>query len=432
MTNGPGRRLNQRRNQDRRRAYRSLVPFWLDPLILFSFITIFSVLGSLLVSESVYTEKWRVPKYVDASTLRYSIVVLLAFAAGYFILKPRMPSNSLPALPLVSRSWIAFTLTGAIVGHLLLFGHNFLQGSLSLTEITSLFAGDTGVANQIRGNSLHVPGLTTLTQLSLPAVCLWASSRESRSRYRVALVILLLLVCARSVIFSERLALIEVMVGAAIVLIRSGIFEGAGARRRALLRYLPLPAIVVLLMMFTAYESTRSWQFYSETGQYDSALEFGSYRLLAYYTTSVNNGELMAEQLETPPYYTVEFLWNMPGSATLLGLDESRISREFRRVLTAKGTLEFNNIGGMRSPYIDYGSAVSLLGWGVAGAACARALRSWNRGSAASTVLFPIVVLTLMESPRFIYASLGRALPALLIVSLLALSSHRGSPSAMR
>ena len=80
---------------------------------------------------------------------------------------------------------------------------------------------------------------------------------------------------------------------ASVVVIRSGAIDGLGRRSRLVFRYLPVPAVALLLVAFTAYESNRSWTFYSQTGQYDSALEFGSYRLLAYYTTSINNGEFI-------------------------------------------------------------------------------------------------------------------------------------------
>jgi hypothetical protein len=191
--------------------------------------------------------------------------------------------------------------------------------------------------------------------------------------------------------------------------------------------------VTALLIFFGSLEYFRSWRFYHD--DFDSYAQFTLWRVTGYYTTAHNNSA-MALETQPPyplPYSTVQALWRIPGLAKsplgyaqLTGVDP--VARH-QAMLDRYGTPELNNEGGLFQPALDYGLAGFLLFWFACGFVAGRLYRSYLVGTLAGLTLYPLVFIAILETPRFLYLSYPRSLPAittLLIVTWLsALATHR-------
>jgi hypothetical protein len=121
--------------------------------------------------------------------------------------------------------------------------------------------------------------------------------------------------------------------------------------------------------------------------------------------------------------------WRVPGlSKTPLGYANiTGIDPEVRHraMLERYGTPELNNEGGLFQPALDYGLAGYAVFWCLCGFVSGRLYRSFLVGTLAGVMLYPLVFLAILETPRFLYLSYTRALPALLAFAVVVVLTHR-------
>lgn len=301
---------------------------------------------------------------------------------------------------LLSPRFDRFLMAVFLVSHLIFF-RDFIANP-------GLAAGVLGGNLELKHTFKTIPGVTTWTQVSLLLGAIrglrWAGILPGRVRL-VSVFHLLFFgtLFVRAILWSERLAMIE---GAVPFFIGALPRVAASARGggRMVLRFLPLILPVALLLVFTAFESLRSWGYYSS--QYGSVFEFGWRRLYTYYFEAMNTG---AATLATSGFYDgpTGYLPHAGYENLYEGLYQGTLDREYNNVsgiwyvAARMGNLLFG-------PVFFAGGCFFGLTW-----------RAFVRGRLFG-LFFPITFLGLMEILRIPYwAGLNRVLPSTFFILLL-------------
>lgn len=393
-------------------------------------------LAAVYSSEDFQTY-FRTPKSLTTSTSQLFAVGGLLFVFGALAAQvgrrpsrhgtwPWFDERQLAVLHRVSTVLFRATLVGYAS-----FAVAAAARGVSPADVVQAVVGQDVSSGELETTIGTVPGVTTLTQVGVAyavvAALLLVHGRDRRTVYRLA--VLGVLTLLRAFIFTERLALIEVAVPALVVFVlRTSQFARPG--RRLLLRFAPIPLVIMLVLGFAASEYSRSYNFY-KTRTDDSLLVFASKRLSGYYATAYNNGQLMIDHDRYPgrlPYTSVEALWTAPG-VEQVGLYDRLAGRDrsaqYDAILETYGNPEFNNPGGLASPFVDFGPAGGLLTLLGVGALLGAAYRACAQGSVAAVLLYPVAVTGLLEMPRFLYWTLGRTVPTVLSLLVVAVLVQR-------
>jgi hypothetical protein len=267
-----------------------------------------------------------------------------------------------------------------------------------------------------------VPGVTTLTQCSIVAVLLGLMPVVWNSP-RVKLVIagIFSITFFRAMLLSERLALIELVIGAFLVLFRLMVLGRAHSPRVILgLKLAPVLGPIVLLLMFGTFEYFRSYQFYKN--RFNNVAEFTIWRISAYYTTGLNNGALIHKEWDhwPLPFQSVTAFWAFPlvkyspfSYQKLTGIDPDL---KYDDLLRFKAVEEYNNDGGLLAPLNDFGEIGMCVFWLFFGVLAGLAHRSYLRGHIVGLCFYPLFFLTILETPRFIYLTMSRTTPPIVVI----------------
>lgn len=155
--------------------------------------------------------------------------------------------------------------------------------------ILDLLSGDGTTMYYIRNTCIQVEGVTTLTQLGVVYAIFFMLVQTKKinsnceKRHFIYLFIILFFTLFRSLAWSERLALLEVLIPV-IIIIMSKI-----KRKSFFIRFAPYIGIIMLLFYFGVFEYFRSWAGHYKY-IYDSYSEFVIDRVSSYYITALNNG----------------------------------------------------------------------------------------------------------------------------------------------
>jgi hypothetical protein len=237
---------------------------------------------------------------------------------------------------------------------------------------------------------------------------------------RAGVVLVFVLGAIRMVAWSERLAVIELVVTYAVA--RLAFAQVASARVWSLAAALPLAAPLLLYGAFTGTEYFRSWEFFKN--QYDSVWAFSLDRLLAYYATASNNGiGLLVENPHWPEYsgrWIAEWLYMMPwvGEALRESVGDSKV-QYYEFLLGGLGRAEFNNPSGLFPVVFDIGYAGSMLYFLAAGALVGTLYDGWRRHAVAGVLFYPPALLFALEILRFNYFASTRFFPVAVALAFL-------------
>ena len=306
-----------------------------------------------------------------------------------------------------------------------------LHGGLSVGSLMAALKGTSGASFDVRDQGQTLPGVTTLVQLEMGfmIIGLILAYRFGCRRHFFHILVPLLVVVAiawvRSKLWSERLAVIELLVPGVLLIIRLSSSEKWKVWQRAIMAAAPLAGPPLLFIFFSVSEYSRSWSgFYSETQS--SFLLFSFMRLTGYYVTALNNGAASVEALHhyDVPYNTLEWFWKFPLVKSLMpyeSMANSRPSDDYEELLTRMANPEFNNPSGVFVVRLDYGYTGGLFVWFIVGIITMVLYRSFVRGSLSGLLLYPFLFVGLLESPRVFYWGLSRGFPtwALLFFVLL-------------
>lgn len=328
---------------------------------------------------------------------------------------------------LTMAGYVAFAATGASRG-------------VTLSQVLQLLVSQNAYEGNLKDEFAGVAGITTLTQcgIAFVVVATYVLLRVRDRRLLLQLGVVLLLSLVRSFVNSERLALIEVAVPLVAVVAMAARHSAVPARRLAA-RAAPVVLAPLLLALFALFEYSRSWTFFSTRTDQPFPV-FAAVRLAGYYATSYNNGYLQLEHATYPgrlPRESVSFFWEAPfvsqlGLYDLLGTTPPTTSQD---VLERYANPEFNNLGGITAPMVDFGVVGGLVYLALLGAVIGLLYRGFREGTVIGALLYPVALTGLLELPRYLYLAQGRVVPAVLclaVVGALLLRERRAVPPRPR
>jgi len=419
-------------------------PWWTHPAVGFCSASGLSALFTYFTPGELYERYWNTWKYFDAGHLALALLCCAAFVFGaWFANRLPRPAGAAPDAALFAFTHKeallrifhgAFLLT--LAGYVVWFGAAVARGAPA-DLVLAVFRGDKGAAFEMKEVYMGtVKGITTLTQFGIVVVVLGAILTPAAGLRRTgpACAAVACLAAIRSVLNAERLAMVELAIPALVAALRAWpMFCSRGPVRRAA-QWAPLAAPFVLVAGFTLSESIRSWSYYADQGH--SLVGFGASRLSGYYVTSMNNGALLTNLFEEPlgvPFFSAPFLYRFPGINVLpraflapAGLDMD--ADPIRAVFENSANVEFNNPGGLFLPVLDFGPALGIFYWLAGGVVAGGVFVLYRRGEPPGLLLYPLLFLSLLETPRIIYWGEGRAVPAI-AVSLAVSFALRGRPA---
>lgn len=405
-------------------------PWWARPVWPLLLLTGVMAFVSIQLSEASYGV-WGSPKFLvgeHAYTLTIGIAALflglgltraLSFRNGSVTVS--FSGQQVRYLRRTYRVLFFFTL----VGYALWIASAIFQG-VSIADLNSVAQREFGAISELKSNSRPIGGLTTLTQFGPIVVTLGVLLKKIGAGKRAYWWILTLSLL-RVFFYAERLALIELVVP---LLVMSVLLVKEGARTKRALGFAPLLMAPVVWLVFAVSEYTRSWVYYQDLVDM-SFLEWVTLRLMGYYTTSFNHSALFAEvygNSTAPPIFTVRALWDAPILSSILthpGINGIPVGEWWSSVLFLNSNPEFNNTGSFLVVYAEFGLVVATMTWLAVGVVLGSVFSCMSKGSAPAMLTYSCLFIGILELPRFIYWSQGRATPALLALVVIALAYPR-------
>ena len=404
--------------------------WWLNPVWLFAAVTGSTMLTALLQSERMY-QQYGTLKYIEGEHFLFALLAIIAFGLGGWIATSSGNSPAPHTSVRMVRFWFWLTFGLCIFGYTVWAGVGIKNG-VSFEMLDDLIsAADTYAAEETVRKELFptIPGVTTCTQFGVTAVLLglWLYIRGDRSVIG-PIIVIAGLALIRAFLWRERTALLAFAIpGFAIWLRAYVLVRSPTPLVRVALQLAPVFGVVGLLAFFGIFEYFRSWRIYQ--GEFDSYAEFILWRVGGYFTTAHNNGA-MALEMQRPlplPYWTLQPLWEFPGMRessfsyhALTGVDPAAVHVD---MLMNYGTVEYNNEGGLFTPFLDYGFLGYLAFWLASGFVAGKLYRSFLAGTLVGLTIYPIAFLTILNSPLIIFVFFPAAFPfvaALLLVAWLA------------
>ncbi|GAA2432208.1 O-antigen polymerase [Mycolicibacterium llatzerense] len=400
---------------------------WLSPAVVSLAVGSSAILLTASINDQQFRTYWQEPKLVSDNMLWLFECGVLAFAFGAMIVIASMPSRDnliavWPALSALRRATLeraSTVLTTLTVAGYVGFAVLIVKSGLGPAE---LFGGSDhpwdAPAKTAIGN---IPGVTALTQVGIAAVVVSSILlAHGYTRAELAkLLIVLTLSVPRSYIYSERLAILELVVP--IVVVGSAWLATRDRKRRTIARTIPIAGIALVVGTFAFFEYFRSWMFYRMHGE-DSFPTFVLNRLAGYYATAINNGAVIIDHMSWPgrlPYDTLESFWSVQGIYQvrlyeLLGGHDRPYPKTFDpkspyfQALEQYANPEFNNPSGYEAPFVDYGPIGGLVFFFGLGMVAGLLYRHFCRGSLGGLLIYPMFFTGLVEWPRYMYWVQGR------------------------
>jgi oligosaccharide repeat unit polymerase len=383
--------------------------WWLRPAPL-----VLCVIVPLYLSFLSFDYENVVPRrYVPSENYWWGLLLLGALALGAALAggRNRIPPGTLLPAPapmripgVLTASLLVFTVTAYLVW----FGPLTTQPQL----IGEIFNGDR---DNLRGELQTLPGVTTLTQCGIAFVVLVTIKRYQGTALaweRAGVWLVIALAVGRALLWSERLAVLEVVVPCAVTAAAFYRFRTRQGARLALV--LPLIGPVLLFFAFAGTEYFRSWRFYQD--YYDSIWQFSYERLMTYYAVATNSGVGLLEEMRNWPQYTGRFVfewaWSMPKLGPILTDTFGDVRLDFGDFLLDYGDREFNNPSGLFPIVYDIGYFGSAIYFFLVGLVIGLLRRSYAQKQPFGLLFYPFCVLFILELLRFNYLASSRFIPA--------------------
>jgi len=238
----------------------------------------------------------------------------------------------------------------------------------------------------------------------------------------------------RVYVWSERLALIEMLTPLGLALGRWMAVQ-PGLRWRWILRLGPYAALPVVLLYFGAAEYARSWSSASYQGKM-TFWEFALGRFVSYYYTSLNNGAGLVAITPEPTWHfehVMEWAHRAPfgvgrAFSEHVGFHADAKS-SFHWFLRTYEDVEFNSNSGLFTPIADLGVPGALAYMLLLGLVSGLAFRAYRAGRLGGVLLFPLFFISFFEIFRYPFLGQPRAftwtLGIVLAATAVTLQRHR-------
>jgi len=405
--------------------------WWLSPVGSLSLLVPVTLWLTARLSDADFELFYREPKSVTGATLLLITVAVIVLATVAQLVAAMVPARvERPLLPaagpaprqLRTAARVLFWLT--VLGYVAYFASGLARG-VTLTDLLNAVVSQDNYGADLKESFGGIAGLTTLTQCGIAFVVV-STHLLRRGRDRVLLgqlVLVLLLALLRSYVASERLALIEVAVPL-IVILAMGARNNRRRAPRVLARVAPLVLAPLLLMLFAAFEYSRSWQYFKTRTDEPFAL-FSLIRFVGYYATSYNNGHLQLTHGTFPgrlPLNSLSALWDAPAISSLHLYERlsAPVPATSDDLLARFANPEFNNPGGVTTPFVDFGLVGGFLFLVLLGVGLGLLYRGFRSGSIVGGLLYPVALIGLFDLPRYLYWTQGRVVPTWVCLAVVA------------
>jgi oligosaccharide repeat unit polymerase len=391
----------------------------------------------LVTQSSVFESEFGVVKSTSLPGLTYLALALLVFLFGAIA---GLRTNVRPARRAVFavepdeqfRDRLARGLTVALLASITAYLIWFGSGVARAGGLTAFLEEWTRDPENLKAEILKtIPGVTTLTQLSVAAVPLVIAFGLRRRRGMMPLIAtIFVLAVIRSFIFSERLALLELVVpvvylalGKRVVLVPKALMVA-------------LASGLAVLVLFTATEARRSFVYTN-----NFSLTHVTARFFGYYLTSENNALVVADRYPgaTPFAYTGAMFWQFPfvdhlrvENAPVVGTFSLRYQDLFHKDLTVFWPEAFqeNGLSYQYNVFTTPGFLAADFGWAGLGGVLLLGLYSgalYRRAQAHPfhRALYAVWLVGLLEFMRIMYFFDTRALPAYAVFAVIYLALVR-------
>lgn len=358
--------------------------WWTDPAKLMLFVTMPVVLLSAAIGGPVM-HTYGALNFITPWILLLCALSIGSLAAGSWIgdtvaLGSKERGQFDPAR--VEIAIIALA-AASILAHLIYLGAALAKPTVLLAAMT----GQRGAIYAVKAGITKIPGVTSLTQMYMLAVPLYAAfeglfGRKPGKSVRTVVNTLFAMIILRAFVGLERFALIEVAICYAIPKL-----SFTKKRLDGRLAFLPLFGFFALVILFAIGEFMRAWAYYKNA--YSNFGEFVWARLLGYLATATNNGAGVF-QTSGPmggPFFTAAWVRKLPiwgPNGPPFG-DPETMRNFFERYATS----EFNNPGGVMTGYLDYGVVGGILLFIFTGFLGGLIYGSFQRRRPLGVLLFP-------------------------------------------
>lgn len=293
----------------------SKIPSFFRPSAFFLLLSMILLLIYIVIPPQNYESLFWSSKVVSLQGLIFIIAIVLVTAIfayiGEKVIFPNQVSYRLLtkskkyeeiSLP---RWWIISAMLSCIIAYLIWFSIGILRAG----GVTGLYYAYLSNAFYVKQVLLYpIPGITSFTQIGVIIAPMSLINKKISLLEKYLIVIILILALVRSFIFSERLALLEMIIPIMIVY---------ASRKQLDVKKLARGFIVFaicVIAFFIFNESRRSFSARGISTLYD-IVSNGVFRFFGYYLTSINNYGLSFNNYEFkfPFFFTLSSLWNLPG-----------------------------------------------------------------------------------------------------------------------
>lgn len=421
-------RQNGQRQNSHTRAGRSSTIWWLDPRVAILFLGIPFLIGAYLMPRSSYLTLYRSEKHIDLNVVAIGLIVYLAFVLGSSLLKAGGQRSQEGDVLGYCRMfvWPLFALT--LFGYITWLSYAVVTAGGLEPLITSLRAvlaqPESGEGEYVKAVLFqNLSGITTCTQFGIlygtVEALLWVRRASPRSHALVRMTIVVAFTIPRSILLSERIALLEFVIPVTVVFLSA---LGSRGNYRNLVRLAPLYFGLGVIALFAVAEYFRSWTYYKSVyaGNY---LQFIVDRFFGYYFTSVNNAAVLYYYQPLQPLrYTLNDLLTFPllGTTTqawyTTTFGDSFI--DFSILFDAYTSYEFNTVaafGLLVNEYSVYFAPVAAFFLGLISSALHR---GFSQGRLIGTLLYPSWFIGLLEISRYYIWADQRYFPVLAFLAI--------------
>lgn len=394
-------------------------PWWLHPVWALLLMVGSTAMASIVLPPQYY-RIWGTNKFLDHDSAGQLLLGIFLMLVGISVanLKSARGGHARITFQPTKVKYLQRTYRALLV--LTLMGYFFwsliaVSEGVRAADLLAVLQRDEGAISALKANSRPVGGVTTLAQFGPVAVVLGFVLRKIGVGGRFYWVIVTLAVF-RATFYAERLALLEVLLPLVLI---AAITMDRRSRWRPIAQILPLVLGPLVWSIFAISEYSRSWIHYQNVVSLPFT-EWVTSRLLGYYITSFNNSALFADAWQgsyEPPYMSIQAFWNAPGMSMFVGSPSVyglHPDKWWSSVLEARSNPEFTNVGSFLVAYAEMGWLLASVFWLLAGWALGSLFAALTRGSFPALVAYCSLFIGLLELPRFIYWSQGRAIPVLL------------------
>lgn len=385
--------------------------------------------GSLAVVPENYFILWGQPYFLTAAA-NLAVVANFVVLIGVFLIaapsftpsvRVRLSPNQQLKLKRLTR--VIATITFAAYVAWLLAG---IARGLSPSLLVQAAVGQGDAIYSLKSTVLApISGVTTWTQLGVLLGPLLVLQWRIEKKFPVkAMACLLIAVVARAFFFSERLAFIEVACSTFLMW--------------ALLRDRPLSvvktfgrwlgvwagALAALILIFAAFEYSRSWLTYYAANFEGSLWEFAAQRLLGYYATALNNGALKVSVVDGQgSFFSLFEAPAVPFRGESAGGTASEPDA-FRYEFLTGSNPEFTNVSALLDVNALVGNGGALIFWFSFALSICLIAKSASSGNLMGLVAYSCLGVGVLEIVRIFYFGTTRFLP--IIIGLVCIAAYLG------